>query len=660
MKYNVQETIKYSGKQLRTIVTRIVDARKPETANNLPVLPAELEILANNLGKSDFTLVVSGEVNRGKSTFINAIIGQDILPTYDKETTSQVFKIKNSAEEHFYVVLEDGEKFSIQKNELIKYGTELEASEKYRTFKGRRILYIEVNTPITNLPSNVTIVDTPGIGSTFKSHTEIAKSFIHEADAIIYICSSKHPIVKVDIDFIKSSILPNSTSPNVLFVMTKSDLADSEEALASLIARSESQLNENFTDFCNIGKKIIPVDSLALLESQKDTDTAVSKTLRSSSNYDTVNDAVNQLIERQKFFWVVSTFNCAARYYNMVNQFLEKQISDYDLNESSRKERLDSINQRLNRFESEMGENRQREVMAQIIQILTSLRCDLKTELASDQSTLIKKFYDKVDNLPIGISSESINLEAHKMFTEIADDAASIWDKLSGEATSRIQQALNVYHKACLVEIEEEYHIQPEKTEELTIDLSVTMSERVDAMRGKYFTALFGTTVGFFAIGALSTVSSTAAVIASSLATGPVGLVVGGAAIVYGLFYGNKKAKEKAFIKAKGEIKTHLKAILNDIYQKLTKISLMQGKLESMLQSFEKSVQEGALNAMSDIYNKTLSELKAAKTEISNSSNQQNRVKIVNQQTLFKEIAIDLKRLTPDIKALDTALEAEK
>lgn len=657
MNNSIKDTIKRNSDQLRDIVKKMVEARNNASANNLPVLPVELEPLAKCLGKSDFTLVVSGEVNRGKSTFINAIIGQDILPTFDKETTSQVFKIKNSNDESFYVVLEDGFKVSIQKDELKKYGTELAKEESSSAFSGKRILYLEVNVPIVNLPADVTIVDTPGIGSTFKSHTEIAKGFMQEADAVIYLCSSKHPIVKVDVDFIKSTVLPIKTSPNVLFIMAKADLADSEEALADMVARAESQLKENFKDYPAIGKQVIPIDSLSLKESNSNTNQEMSTALRAVSNFDEVNNAIQHLIERQRFCWLVVTFNCAAKYYKRVNQFLEKQVADYDISEEFRQERLTSIDNRLVRFESELGVNRQREVLEKISNILACLRADLKNEFSSDKSTLLKKYNKRIDEIPKNISSESLNAETQEIFSDLVDDATTTWETLCEETVSEIQNALNIYHNECQVEIDEEYNLQASNDEDFSVDLGVTMSERVDAMRGKYFTAVFGTTIGMFAIGALSTVSSTVASLASSIAFGPAGLVVAGAAIVYGLFYGNKKAKEKAFNKATSEIKSHIKDILYDIYNQLTAVSLLGGKHESMLKSFEKSIQEGATDTISSIYNKTLQELQAARTEIQKSSNSQNRIKIINQQTLFNNFAIELQKLTVDIKYLNVEFE---
>lgn len=651
MNENIKSTIEKINNLLRITTKKIVEVRESKLANNLPELPVELIPLSDCLVKSEFTLVVSGEVNRGKSTFINAVIGQDVLPTFDKETTSQVFKIKNSTEEKFYLILNDGTKLPITKEQLETYGTET-AINNDNYLNGKSILFIEVNVPISNLPQNVTIVDTPGIGSTFKSHTEIAKGYMQEADAILYLCSSKHPIVKVDVDFIKSTILPLKTNPNVLFVMAKADLADSEDALANLVSRAESQLSKEFADYPQIGKKVIPVDSLSLKESNTITDADTSRVLRSVSNFDAVRDAVQHLVEYQRFCWIISTFNCAARYYKKAIQFVDKQLSDYELNDGQRNEHLSSINSQIANFESQYGTSRQREAIEGISNILSSLRADLKTELGSDKSSILKKYFKDIDQLPKGISSESLNAEAQDMAAQIVEDATTIWESLCEKTLEDIQEVLNVYSKECQLIVENEYSIDSSQQDDFSVNVDITMSDRVDAMRGKYFTALFGVTVGGFAIGALSTISTTAASLASSLAFGPAGVAVAGAAILYGLFYGNKKTKEKAIAKAKGEIKSHLKDILFEIYNNLTAVSLIQGKHESVLKSFEKSIQESATNTISQIYNSTLSELKSLRSELQNSANPQNKVKLNNQKNVIHQIGADLQKISLDVKSL--------
>ena len=638
---------------LSEIVDRVVSLRSDKTSDNLPLLPEELSILSTNLHKSDFTLVVSGEVNRGKSTFINAIIGRNILPTYDKETTAQVFKIINSEEETFTVVYENGDRVSIKKDELSEYGTQIGKSSDLTL--GRRITYIEIKTHVENLPSGVTIVDTPGIGSTFKEHSEIAREFMRQADAVIYLCSSKHPIVKIDIDFIKNTILPLPAIPNVLFVMAKADQADSIEALNNLINRSESQLEENFADNPSIGKKVIPVNSLSLLDSNNATSTEVSALLRQESNYEAINQSINELIERQKFFWLVTTYNCVVKYYKRVNQYLSKQISEFDLDSQNRQNKLTSITNSLSTLETDLGLSKQREVLEKINNILSSFKADVKNEYNSDNSSLLSKYVKKIESLSSKMSSDDINENAKLFSSQIIEDATEKWDELCSTAISEIQTVLAIYHKECQLKVDEAIELPPVDDSNFSVNMDVTVSDKIDAMRGKYFTAVFGATVGFFAINALAASSSTiAAMISGSWLAGPVGpIVVTGCMIAYGLIYGNKKAKEKAFLKAKTEMKNHLKDILSEIYTQLSKTSLMDGKYESALKLFEKALQESSMETITNIYNRAKSELESARRSLIDSSTIDNRVKVVNQQKIWNGVAKQLQPITPSIKEMN-------
>lgn len=638
---------------LSEIVDRVVSLRSDKTSDNLPLLPEELSILSTNLHKSDFTLVVSGEVNRGKSTFINAIIGRNILPTYDKETTAQVFKIINSEEETFTVVYENGDRVPIKKEELSEYGTQIGKSSDLSL--GRRITYIEIKTHVENLPSGVTIVDTPGIGSTFKEHSEIAREFMRQADAVIYLCSSKHPIVKIDIDFIKNTILPLPAIPNVLFVMAKADQADSIEALNNLINRSESQLEENFADNPSIGKKVIPVNSLSLLDSNNATSTEVSALLRQESNYEAINQSINELIERQKFFWLVTTYNCVVKYYKRVNQYLSKQISEFDLDSQNRQNKLTSITNSLSTLETDLGLSKQREVLEKINNILSSFKADVKNEYNSDNSSLLSKYVKKIESLSSKMSSDDINENAKLFSSQIIEDATEKWDELCSTAISEIQTVLAIYHKECQLKVDEAIELPPVDDSNFSVNMDVTVSDKIDAMRGKYFTAVFGATVGFFAINALAASSSTiAAMISGSWLAGPVGpIVVTGCMIAYGLIYGNKKAKEKAFLKAKTEMKNHLKDILAEIYTQLSKTSLMDGKYESALKLFEKALQESSMETITNIYNRAKSELESARRSLIDSSTIDNRVKVVNQQKIWNGVAKQLQPITPSIKEMN-------
>ena len=59
----------------------------------LPAPPAGLDDFRRKLEDNTYQVLVVGEAKRGKSTFVNALIGRDILPTDVDIATSQVFRI---------------------------------------------------------------------------------------------------------------------------------------------------------------------------------------------------------------------------------------------------------------------------------------------------------------------------------------------------------------------------------------------------------------------------------------------------------------------------------------------------------------------------------------------------------------------------------------
>lgn len=646
------QELKKCSNALIEVATEIVNLRNKPASDNIPLLPEELLILIEKLKKNEFSLVISGEVNRGKSTFINALIGSEVLPTFDKETTSQVFKIKNSEQESFSVIYDNGDVMPISKNELIKYGTQIGVNDSLDT--NRNILYIEVCTSIKALHKGVTIIDTPGIGSRFKEHTEIAKEFMQQADAIVYLCSSRHPLIKVDIDFIKKTILPLPTFPNVLFVMAKADLVDSESALNEMIHRDEEQLREQFKEYPSIGKQIYPVNSLAFLEAYKTDSLELSDALKQDSNFEVIEVGLQNLIERQSFFWLVTIYNCLVKYYKKVNQYLSKQLSDYDLDSQNRQDKINAINQNLKSLESDLGLAKQRDVIEKISNILNCFKSDIREEFSSDKSSILKKYLSKVDSFSDKLSSDELNENAKLLSSQLLEDASNTWEELSSTAISEIQSALYAYSKQCQLKIDEVCDLPQLGDDDFKVDLNITMSDRFDAMRGKYFTAIFGVSIGSFALSALAASSSTiAAIVSTSSFLGPAGWIIGGGTLLYGLFYGNKKAKEKAVLKAKVEIKNHLKEMLYEIYNQLTSTSLMNGKYESVLKLYEKSIQDNAIETISNIYSRAKQELETAMRTMIDSADESNRSKVVNQQTLWNAIAKKLQVLTEPVKALN-------
>ncbi len=645
---NRNEELMQTSCKLIDVLQKMTNSQK--VGGNLPQLPVELPLLFENLKKPGFTIVVSGEVNRGKSTLINAIIGREILPTFDKETTSQVFKIKNSENESFRVVYENGDVKTINQSELIEYGTQVDKYELNTDTK--RISYIEACVPIENLPEGVTIVDTPGIGSTFKQHTEIAKMFMQQADAIIYLCSAKHPIVKVDIDFIKNVILPIKTNPSVMFVMSKADQADNEDALTNLISRAKMQLQENFAENKTIGKEIIPIDSISLRDSNNETERDVKEVLRLASNYEEVNRAINTLMDKQKFVWLLSAYNCAAQYYKKVNAFLEKQISDYNLNEVERKAKLEDVTKRIEEFESEYGLKAQRKILETINNILSTMRESLKDMFASSGSPLLKKYNEKVERIAPRASEEELNEIAQELSEQICEEAVEEWEKIIGLAIGRIDAELRKYSDKCEMQVDLEF---PSNTMDINVDvdMDLTLKDRIQSMRSEFFNGgfiVFGSQLVLNGLASAGVSAAASALAGIAALSGPAGWLVGGGfALAYGLFYGNRKAKEKAVKKAKGQIKDSLSEILSNIYKNMTKTSLEDGKYESWMEMMGAVVRNNSEETITTIYANAKKELEISRKGLLEAANPTERTKVVNQQTLWNTYALSLKKLKSEM-----------
>jgi predicted GTPase len=178
-----------------------------------------------------FRLVVMGEIKKGKSSFINALLGQpDLLPTASDVATSTVFKIMYGTERRFKIFfLPDvdtnrrPEPKEIEPSDLRDYGTE--AGNKGNK---RGVDFIGLELPHPLLKDGLVIVDTPGVGGLFKAHRDITWRYAPNADAICFVLDSVESVISHDeMSFLKE--LTQKVTKKIFFVQTKTDAADIEQ-----------------------------------------------------------------------------------------------------------------------------------------------------------------------------------------------------------------------------------------------------------------------------------------------------------------------------------------------------------------------------------------------------------------------------------------------
>lgn len=148
-----------------------------------------------------FTLVVCGEFKRGKSSLINALLGEDVVTTNVTTETVTLNKISYGTHSN-EAVLSGGRRMRLSDEDLQR-----DRLENLIRQAGEPICQLEIKRPI-ELLKQVTIIDTPGLGDAMKDFSDMVQQALRQADAVVYVFSVNYPLSQAEQLFLKTEILP--------------------------------------------------------------------------------------------------------------------------------------------------------------------------------------------------------------------------------------------------------------------------------------------------------------------------------------------------------------------------------------------------------------------------------------------------------------------
>lgn len=197
----------------------------PQTCNSYV---EQIKELRNRLAMGQLHLAVLGQFNRGKSTFINALIRQKILPTSVLPVTS-VPTFISYGEQLCCTV-----RFLNKKPDLVvKQSKEkiVETLTRYVAEENNpnnqfcvRDVRLACSSPI--LENGTVLIDTPGFGSTYLHNTRTALDALVECDAALFLLSADPPMTQTEIEFLKQV---QQYVPRIFFILNKIDLLKSND-----------------------------------------------------------------------------------------------------------------------------------------------------------------------------------------------------------------------------------------------------------------------------------------------------------------------------------------------------------------------------------------------------------------------------------------------
>ncbi|EAI6155143.1 ATP-binding protein [Campylobacter lari] len=221
----------------------------------------------------DFSIAVTGVVNAGKSSMLNALLKKEFLGVsnvpetanlsilkYGKEQKAKIYfwnenewqdiiKSSNDNQDMQELIKQLEQNFNL--NEYIKKESKniqinFDELKNYTSAKNKisaLIKKIELFSSLDFLKDNICIVDTPGLDDVIIQRELLTKAYISKADFLIHLMNASQSLSQKDCDFIIECLLTSRVS-KLLIVLTKADLL-SEKDLQEVINYTKNKLKEN-------------------------------------------------------------------------------------------------------------------------------------------------------------------------------------------------------------------------------------------------------------------------------------------------------------------------------------------------------------------------------------------------------------------------------
>ena len=343
--------------------------------------------LQDKLLKNRFNLVVVGQFKRGKTTFINALLGTDLLPTAVVPLTSIVTVIEYGKFIEVKVFFLNGTEQTIPVESLSEYVT-----EKGNPKNEKNVAEVLIRYPSEYLKDGVRLIDTPGVGSVYQHNTDVAYEYLPRSDATVFLISVDQPLSKAEVDFLRDV---KQYADRIFFLQNKADYLNPEDLRESMEFIRKTLIEEVGFD----SPELYPVSAKLCLEGKLSGDEEKLK----KSNMSLFEERLRRfLVEEKGFILLRSVSN------NLLRVVSEAELRT-DLQLKSLLTPLEDIQNKLNAFEEKekeiVSEKRDFEILLEgetkriIEEVLDPDLQNVKKDLAQRLLPEYDEVYQKNKNL---------------------------------------------------------------------------------------------------------------------------------------------------------------------------------------------------------------------------------------------------------------------
>jgi len=440
-----------------------------------------------------FNLVIVGEFSRGKSTFVNALLGRKILPASKNPTTAIISKIvygDSPAFEIYYKnskgsrAMDEAEFKKITAPPEPDESDEMSLKEFVQAQKAiADIDYAKITYPLSFCKDRVEVVDTPGTNDLNIGRMEITYGYLNQADAVVLLLAAYQPLTASEKQFIKERILGNQIEDIFFVISHKDDLdnAEQEQDVLDFIAKNlKDILPENF----NFHNRIFLVNSLgALYSHMQDNGEELTPKQMMRIPDDFVDTGFPEFEDKLGDFLANDKGMARLRKYNRDTQaIIHTMQHDLDVNISVVSHSADEIRRQAANLAPKFKQAKRKAegIISDMRMSITSNMSDIEYKCHSAGNNILSKAKEAVNNLTSDMSNSAMQQAIERDVTaekkHFMDELIKEWQSILQKENDKAQRKLKTIWQDIDVEYQHSFNlpmvVNKSEGSELTINFN--------------------------------------------------------------------------------------------------------------------------------------------------------------------------------------------
>jgi GTPase SAR1 family protein len=378
-----------------------------------------LNRVSANLRQGVFRLLVLGDMKRGKSTFLNALLGQNLLPSDVNPCTAVLTVLKYGAQEQVTIHFKDGTTETIDFEQFKQHYTiqpdAAKQLEQDNQLAFPQVSHAVVEHPLPLLQQGIELIDSPGLNDT-EARNELSLGYLHNCHAVLFVLSATQPCTLDERRYLQNYVRDRGLT--VFFLINGWDriqagLVDPEDSIA--VEAAETKVRQvfevNLEAYCWQGdrslysQRVFEISALAALRMR----------LKNQSNPDAFSQtgfpqflgALNQFLAQDRASAELRQANLVAQQaQQQFQQAIERRIPLLDSTVAELKQQIDAVQSHFDelaaiaqQFQQEiisLRDQQAREIADSFKQYILGLENTFEADFVSAQPDLdLLKFIDK-------------------------------------------------------------------------------------------------------------------------------------------------------------------------------------------------------------------------------------------------------------------------